>query len=284
MLKITSSIKVVLGWFLKLIKPRRNSNHLKKHKLEQITTPITVLFSDIRNFSNLSKLYEPYVLTQVMTKFNIEMLKIIEDYQGIFTYPKSHGAIAAWYETNGGESQAINCALTMINSITSLNNILKNDGLPIINIGVGVATGLVKNGTIINLTDFTRYLTNKSAFYKHSLIISENIATNLINEFITIELDRIYDLENKSIPIYTIIGTSKSILREHLLICRSQHSKFLREYRDRHWDIAITIATGLKSAWNNKLKDFYLIMIDNCKLFRDHPPAENWNDRYKIDI
>jgi hypothetical protein len=57
----------------------------------------------------------------------------------------------------------------------------------------------------------------------------------------------------------------------------NQHYKFWTSYLDRRWDMAIVIASSLRTAWQGQLNQYYNTMITRCVAFKQRPPNHNWN-------
>lgn len=239
------------------------------------TSKVVVLATNIRNFPIISRLYKslPIIPTKIIAKFSEMIYKVIDLSNGTITNSNGHEIIAAWESLDEPPSyqQAVICSLIMIDRLSSLNSSLKSEDLSLVNIGIGLSTKKY----------FSEILMKKTTLYKTNLLLSEEIALLLNKDFIIIEIDRIM-LDEFSIPIYTIIGPNTFISSHHQIISYNHHNKFLRAFREKRWDIASSMAHGLKNAWHNKLRDYYVHMIEQCKYLKDHPPSENWDDLYKI--
>lgn len=266
----------------------------QKTKIENINVvkTATIAHFDIRNYQLLSMMYqtEPEVPIKLMANFIHHVASFVVAFNGILMNKQEEGATAGWnapIDELDHVKQAVLSSLALINKLHDINVELKHDNLPTINAGIGISTGDIeiasKNANYIcsgNVFNLSKFLSSKSTAYKMSIIIHEEMYDILNKDFITIELDRVY-YNDDSITLYTIIGTTQFIPISHQTISYNHHNKFLRAYRDQKWDIAISIANGLKNAWNNKLKDYYLIMIENCKHLKENPPNEHWIELHK---
>jgi hypothetical protein len=57
----------------------------------------------------------------------------------------------------------------------------------------------------------------------------------------------------------------------------NQHHKFYSSYMEGRWEMAIVIATSLRTAWDGQLSAYYELMISRCKNFKQHTPTNEWN-------
>lgn len=241
---------------------------------------IVVLTCCIRNFSMISRMYEnlPSIPAKISSKFCYMLSRIIDLHQGIVVSSNNtHTITAMWESPDEAPSyhQVATCSLMMIDNLAILNSSLKSEDMPLINIGIGLSASIAAKD------DFSEYLTKKTSVYRINLLISEELALSLNKDFIVVEIDRIL-IKNESVPIYTIIGSNNFLSSNHQIISYQHHNKFLRAYREKRWDVASSIANGLKNAWHNKLKDYYIHMIEQCKYLKDHPPNDEWDVLYKI--
>jgi uncharacterized membrane protein len=57
----------------------------------------------------------------------------------------------------------------------------------------------------------------------------------------------------------------------------NQHHKFYSSYIERRWEMAIVIASSLRTAWDGQLSAYYDLMISRCINFKQKPPVGDWN-------
>ncbi|MCE9596534.1 MAG: adenylate/guanylate cyclase domain-containing protein [Spirochaetia bacterium] len=115
---------------------------------------VTVLFSDIRNFTSMSEGMDPAELAAFLTDFRNRMTDAIFECGG--TLDKFVGdAIMATFGTPrpsnvpGLDSRnAVSAGLAMMKALKSLNSDRELSGLPAVGIGIGIHTGDVFCGTI----------------------------------------------------------------------------------------------------------------------------------------
>lgn len=162
-------------------------------KLGGVKREITVLFSDIRDFTGISERLIPEDLVLLLNRYLDPMTHIVLKYKG--TLDKYIGdAIMAVYNAplsiENHPFLACKTALEMIEKLKEINSIFREEGLPEIAIGVGINTGdaVVGNmGTDVRF-DYTAIgdtvnlasrLADLNKNYKTHIIVSESTVTRI---------------------------------------------------------------------------------------------------------
>ena len=115
-------------------------------KLGGETKTMTFLFSDIRGFTPISEKYKgnPEGLTKLINRFLTRMTDIIIENGGTIDKFMGDCIMAFWnapLENTKHRESAINSAIQMTDALKDLNKELETEGLPQINIGIGINTG-----------------------------------------------------------------------------------------------------------------------------------------------
>jgi len=112
---------------------------------------VTVLFSDIRNFTRISESLPPDKLVQLLNEYFTEMAKIIFENQGSLDKYIGDAIVAVFGSLipleNPGRT-AVQAAVQMMKEMTSLNDRWKNQYGFTMDIGIGINTGEVFLGNI----------------------------------------------------------------------------------------------------------------------------------------
>lgn len=127
------------------------------HVNKGITKEMTVIMSDLRNFTNLSEKLRPEqvvellndyfaVMLEIMSSFNIVVDKYIGD--GILAYVDSENEMELKNNIHSDNFKAVTGALAMLNGLEKLNPQLKAKNLPEIQIGIGIYRGPLVIGLI----------------------------------------------------------------------------------------------------------------------------------------
>ena len=104
----------------------------------------TYLFTDLRGFTSLSERTDPETVTYIMNKCLTMQTKVIMDFGGcISSYigDACFGIFGSPLDLPNHEEQAFKSALEIRRQLVLVNHELKEEGLPEVEIGIGLATG-----------------------------------------------------------------------------------------------------------------------------------------------
>lgn len=256
--------------------------------LEGESREMTVLFTDIRNFTSMSENMNPRQLTLMMNAIFTPLTEIIHNHRGTIDKYMGDAIMAFWgaplpepdHARNGLEA-----ALEMIAAVPELQREFRAKGWPEIKFGIGINSGLMNVGNMgsafrmtytvlgdaVNLAARLERLTKE---YNADIIVGEDTRQEIPN-YLFAELDLVR-VQGKEAPvrIFTPIGKSDGVAtekRDEL----SRYSEALQYYRSRRWSEAEAAFSHLKNRnpeW--KLYDMYLNRIAQ---FRITPPADDWD-------
>ncbi|MBN2015883.1 adenylate/guanylate cyclase domain-containing protein [Candidatus Dojkabacteria bacterium] len=235
-----------------LISAYKGSSVLKRKKGEFEKRIMTVMFSDIRGFTNISELLPPDELTRLLNKYVESMTDIINENNGTVDKFLGDGILAYWnapsYDANH-QKNAVVTALKMLRKLTYFNNKYLKDSNIKFHIGVGVNTGEIRIGDLggkqksqytvlgdnVNLASRLESLTKK---YGTEIILSENVLNGHSGSSRTI-LYRLLDeviVKGKSVPIkiYEPLLNSKKNLRIKVV-----YEKAFKLYQKGRFDDAL---------------------------------------------
>ena len=243
---------------------------------------MSVLFADIRDFTQLSENFSPDELSEFINEYLSENTRIIFEKHGTIDKYVGDMVMAFWnapLDDDQHELNAVDTALTMITTTRALSKKFKERGWPAINIGVGVSTGDMIVGDMgstyrkaytvlgdeVNLGSRIESLTK---FYGVSLLISEQ-TFQAVNQqgMLCRQVDTIR-VKGKQVPttIYEPIGFKEQQSKE---ICMTvdKHQNGIRAYLAQEWDKAISIFTDLQKQdlLSNHLYDIYINRIAELK-------------------
>ncbi len=158
---------------------------------------LTILFSDIRNFSSLSENMDSQVLGRFMNQYLTRMSRIIMENGG--TVDKFIGdAVMAFWGAPADEpdhaAKAVRTALLMQGSLRNFNKSFTDVDLPEISIGIGINTGMVSVGNFGSMDRFdytvmgdnvnlASRLENTNKEYGTTILVSESVARTLKGRF-----------------------------------------------------------------------------------------------------
>ena len=112
---------------------------------------VTILFVDIRNFTQISENLSPQDVTSVLNEYFSLIEPIIAAHKGIINKYMGDGVLAVFGEPIKDDNHALNaikCGSEIRNQVKILREKLISEGKPKIEIGIGINTGEVFAGNI----------------------------------------------------------------------------------------------------------------------------------------
>ncbi len=113
---------------------------------------VTVMFTDIRNFSTLSEALDPQLVVSGLNRYMAEMTEAVVGVKGYLNRFLGDGILAIFGAPNSlpddGALSAVECGLEMLDRLRRLNVTEIFPGIPEVRIGIGVHTGEAVVGNI----------------------------------------------------------------------------------------------------------------------------------------
>ncbi|MGB5866946.1 MAG: adenylate/guanylate cyclase domain-containing protein [Arcobacteraceae bacterium] len=176
-----------------------------KLKLGGESKEVTIIFTDIRGFTNLSETVSSENLIKILELYFTPMTRIVLTNSG--TLDKYIGdAIMAFYnapiDVPNHPKCAVDTALQMVDELDNINTTLKSFNLPSLNFGVGINTGNVIVGNIgsVNRFDYSvvgdsvnvaSRIEGLSKVYKVQILITEFTKKGLDESYMIREIDTV---------------------------------------------------------------------------------------------
>jgi adenylate cyclase len=264
------------------------SKNPEEYSMRGESRDMTVLFSDVRDFTSISEGLTPEGLKDMMNAYLTEMTEVIQDKRGTIDKYIGDAIMAFWGAPLNDAEHAIHgvdAALSMQKRIRSLDTDFVKRGWPILHIGVGLNCGEMNVGDMgsrfrraytvmgdaVNIASRLEGLTKE---YGIGILVTENI-TIAAQGFVYREIDKVVvkgRQEGLSIfePIGKVGEVGETVLQEI-----DRFHKALALYRKQRWDDAQeALKNLLYAAPDNKLYKLYLKRIEH---FRTNPPGAAWN-------
>lgn len=274
---------------------------------------VTITFSDVRGFTNISEcMPNANVLIEFMNRYMNPMTQIIIKEKG--TIDKFIGdAIMAYWNAPGNvenhAERAVIATLEQLHALDDLNEELKKDerfasvvemserkGIPIIDIGIGINTGVCVVGEMGSdeRSDYTvigdpvnlgARLESLCKFYNSKCNISNFTKAQLSGDYIYRFLDLV-TVKGKSEPIeiWQIVDYDRDenlhklypVSRERLDEELELYNKAIALYKGANFKDALEIFKNI-DGWEDKTnKAIYKIYIERCEHYIQEPP-KNFN-------
>lgn len=252
---------------------------------------LTVFFSDVRSFTTISESLTPEKLSDVMNRYFTPMTSIILQSKGVLDKYIGDAIMAFWgapLKLENHPDIACTCSLAMLDELDRLREEFAKEGLPAIDIGIGLNTGPMSVGNMGSEERFTYTVMGDSVNlgsrlegltkdYGVKIIISEYTYEKITKEiFYTRELDDIR-VKGKNIPvrIYELIRPksfkSEAIINDFI----ASFSKGRQAYLRQNWDEALDcFSRCLEIKSDDKASQLY---IDRIEQFKIESPGINWD-------
>jgi adenylate cyclase len=249
---------------------------------------MTVLFTDVRDFTSIAEGMAPEQLSLLMNRFLTPMTQAIHQHRGTIDKYMGDAIMAFWgapVADNQHATHAVQAALAMTDSVARLQDEFAAQGWSAIRIGIGLNSGdmVVGNmgssfrmaytvlGDAVNLGSRLEALTK---YYAVGIIVSEDTKV-LAPDFVYRELDRVrVKGREKPLAIYEVLGAKEEV-NEAALTALQQYLVALAAYRNQDWPQAETLFTSLSQA--HPLCRLYAIYMERIVHFQSNLPDANWD-------
>ena len=206
----------------------------------QVQKEMTILFSDIRSFTNISEQLEPAENFKFVNDYLAAVVPSIRKYDG-YVDKYIGDAIMALFTKKS--SDAVNSAIDMLSKLEILNKKRVKDNLPNISIGIGINSGSVMLGTlgvadrmegsvISDTVNLSARLEELTKYYKVPLIISSDTEKMLPGSIMRREIDEI-EVKGKTnkVRIFEVFQWESKKIRDKKIELMPIFDKALEQYR-----------------------------------------------------
>jgi adenylate cyclase len=267
------------------------SRNMDEITLDGEIREMTVLFSDVRNFTTISESMEPKELTQLINGFLTPITHIIFEQRGTIDKYMGDAVMAFWGAPSADPQHALhalNAAMQIVNRMRELRTDFAARGWPEIRIGIGINTGEMNVGnkgsefrvdyTILgDAVNLGSRLEGLTKVYGVDIIAGEN-TRYAVPEYEYRELDLVrVKGKDKPVAIYEPLGLLENVDKS----VRKDLKRFhlgLSHYRARHWDEAEREIFALSQ--NDPDRRIYQIYLDRIIHFRKEPPPDDWDGSF----
>jgi adenylate cyclase len=288
------SRRQITGLFGQYVPPeivQEMSKDPDRFTMEADSREMTVLFSDVRNFTTISEGLEPRQLAQMMNEYMTPMTGIIYETKGTIDKYIGDAIMAFWgapLSDPGHAGHAVTAALTMQRELERLRPRFVAQGWPEIHIGIGINTGEMRVGNMgsrfrvaytalgdaVNLGSRLEGITKE---YGVGIIVGETTRSMVEGIFFR-ELDLVrVKGKNRPVAIFQPLG-SEADVEDDLRHEVGLFHEFLSEYRNQRWERAVPLLDGLRrQAPEARLYGLYAERLD---YFRHNPPPTDWDGAF----
>ncbi len=247
---------------------------------------ISIFFSDIRGFTNISEaLASPTKLIDMLNIYMTPMVESIMHHQGTVDKFIGDAIMAYWnapHHVNNHADKAIQSALQQMQQLKRVNQFLLQKYQLSIDIGIGINTGQATVGemgskgrsdyTIIgDSVNLASRLEGLNKPYGSNIIISEFTLAQAKADYVIRELDKVRVKGKKEgITIYEVL--QEGTAQEPLISLLKRYNKALAYYKKAQFVDAMALFEQLKAT--EEKTTLYELYIARCQNYIDHPPSD----------
>jgi len=260
---------------------------------------VTVLFSDVAHFSAISEMLTPTGLVNLINHYLTLATEPIIRSNGIIDKFIGDAVAAFWAPPYANENElahlACEAALEQFDQLDKLRRRMPDlmgfrQGLPEVNIRVGLATGEVlvgnigsestKSYTILGpAAEIAEELEGASKVYGTQILMTEETHQSAQEGFETRKIDKlILNTQQTPTPIFELLSR-KGDLEPNIAEMRDTFEAGLDQYWNREWDRAYKhFETCLALAPSDGPANLYKTRVQQ---FQTTPPPSNWDGTWK---
>jgi adenylate cyclase len=296
-----SQIKKQFGSYVNPVIVERLQKDPSFIKLGGEKKELTIIMSDMRNFTGLGETYGDDVVafTQTMNRYMTAIAEPILRNNGClikFIGDASlhvHGAPIQEEQDPDHVLAAVRTGLEMLHAVELFNIELTKEGKPLVGCGLGINTGSTLIGNIGSKDRFgydvlgdsvslTARLEGQTKNYGVLIIISEFTQARVGDAYFTLPLDCIA-VKGKSIgvSIFTVFYNPDRTVAADWIMARDMHEGMLTYYREQKWDLAIELCQELTGEFDGKMDDYYALWQERIADMRTRNLPADWDGTYK---
>ncbi len=253
--------------------------NVDSNEFQAMEKEITIFFSDIRGFTNISeKMGDAKKLITYLNNYMEPMSNIITKYEGTIDKYIGDAIMAYWNapaSINNHADKAVQASLEQLASLKQLNKQLEANNEPLIDIGIGLNTGMAVVGEMGSLqrSDYTvigdainlgSRLESLCKYYGSKLNISKFTKDKLEDEYVFRYLDLVtVKGKEEAIEIWQVhtSGKASDALQEELDL----YHKAIDLYKQASFKEALVVFSNLENTMEKTNDNIYKIYINRCK-------------------
>ena len=247
----------------------------------------TILFSDVRGFTTITEQLGAQGTVQLLNDYFTIMVDSITNQGGMLDKFIGDAIMAAFglpFSTDDDEDRALRASIDMITNLWEWNEVRAENGLPPIDMGIGLNTDTVVSGNIGSpkRMDYTvigdgvnlaARLESACKQYAARILVSEFTHSNLKGVYRSREIDRVI-VKGKTEPVgvYEVLDFHTADTFPNIMEVLNYFKDGLEKYRVGDWDPAIK---SFKEGQRLNPKDYITEMyIERCQSLKADPPKD----------
>jgi adenylate cyclase len=261
------------------------------YNLEAKREQLTVLFSDVRGFTNISEGLDPKSLSTLMNDLLSPMTRIVHDNGGTIDKYMGDAMMAFWgapLANLNHASAAVQSGMAMLEELGPLNERFAAKGWPDVKIGIGLNTGNMNVGNMGSEFRMAYTVLGDSVNLGARVegLTKEYGVLFIVTEFTAVEAPeyeyRILDnvrVKGKDEPVTILepMGLSDDVSAGD----KDERDRFhaaLELYKQQEFAEAVAVFEQLEDEFGERF--VHQLYINRCKHFLAEPPSADWNGVY----
>ena len=296
--KATKSMQSGLKAFLRYIPPDLIHRYLRPEGFAQLDGEmchLTILFSDIKDFSSISETMQPMALVRQLNEYLETISKQIAIHNGTLDKYIGDAVMSFWNAPNNVPRHAREACAATLNSRKPMRDLFtrwNSEGLPLFYTRVGIHTGNVIVGNIgssvrLNYTiigdavNLASRLEGLNKTYGTKILISEFTRDEAGGEFLTRPVDRVaVKGKSLSVQVYELMEWRVDASNSQLELVNLT-TMALVAYQARRFVEAVQTYQSILEGWPDDT--LAMVMLERAKQFVETPPDQNWDGVYYAD-
>lgn len=260
---------------------------------DQVQKEMTIMFSDIRDFTALSETMSPKENFDFINNYLGYMEPVIRTNNGFIDKFMGDSIMALFAEKS---EDALNAAIEMRIKMLEYNEIISQFGKPAIDAGIGIHTGMLMlgiiggegrvDGTVISdAVNVTARLEGLTKIYGSSIIITEDtlIKLNDPNHYHFRFLDIVKVKGKKeAIYIFEIMDGEPETIKNLKLSTKDDYNKAMQSYKKREFKQALGFLQKIEAV--NPHDKAVKIYLNRCATYLEKGVPEMWDGVESFDL
>ena len=263
-----------------------------EYSLDGESAELTVLFADIRHFTTLAEGLDATRVKKLLNQYFTPMTAIVFKHGGTIDKYVGDMMMAFWgapIKNLQHRVADIDAALDMLAQSEALKNAFIAEGLPEVDIGIGINTGLMNVGDMGS--DFRRSYTvvgdpvnlaerleSATKYYGVRLIVGSATREGQ-TQFLFRLLDKVkVKGKHLAVEIYEVICRTNEATPA-LLQEVAAHEEAMAAYFKADWSRAVALFQSLSNQHPDAV--LYSLLLTRIEYFKQNPPSPGWDGAYQ---
>jgi class 3 adenylate cyclase len=259
---------------------------------DQVEKEMTVMFSDIRHFTQISEQMTPKENFDYLNYYLGYMEPVIRNNNGFIDKYIGDSIMALF---GASAEDAINASIEMRIKLSQFNQVMDQFTKPTINSGIGIHSGLLMlgvvggegrmDGTVISdAVNLAARLEGLTKLYGSSIIISQDTLIRLNNpsqyNYRFLDIVKVKG-KNEAVYIFEIIDGDSDDIRQLKIKTKHTFAEGINHYKSSKFEEALKAFTEVYSINHHDVTAN--LYISRCKRFLTHGIPDDWDGIERID-